>query len=169
MDEFKVGDIVARRSYNYDVLFKIINITGNFADLVGLTVRIIADAPLYDLALVPKDSADKQINQNEMNSRMKLNRCYNRIYNRPMNNNTFNFKMIQREVTNKYLENKENTVYKKPGVVLHLDGDTYLSNQNKYSNEKILQQDVNKLDILIKKRVNKKYLEKVYLTKISFN
>ena len=40
--EFKVGDIVARKSYNYDVLFKITNIRGEMYDLIGITVRIIA-------------------------------------------------------------------------------------------------------------------------------
>ena len=43
MQNFKVGDIVARKSYNYDVLFRITSINGEIADLVGTTVRIIAD------------------------------------------------------------------------------------------------------------------------------
>lgn len=44
LDTFKVGDIVARRSYNYDVLFRITNINNGIADLVGISVRIVADA-----------------------------------------------------------------------------------------------------------------------------
>lgn len=43
MPNFKVGDIVARKSYNYDVLFRIKSINGEVADLVGVAVRIIAD------------------------------------------------------------------------------------------------------------------------------
>lgn len=44
MEIFKVGDIVAGRSYNYDVIFRITNIRNGMADLVGVTVRIVADA-----------------------------------------------------------------------------------------------------------------------------
>ena len=40
-----MGDIVARKSYNYAVLFRIINIQPNgIVDLVGITSRILADA-----------------------------------------------------------------------------------------------------------------------------
>ena len=47
MENFKIGDVVARKSYNYDILFKIVGINSNsIADLVGLSVRIIADAPV---------------------------------------------------------------------------------------------------------------------------
>ena len=46
MEKFKVGDIVARKSYNLDVIFKIVGISGNgLYELAGLTVRILADAP----------------------------------------------------------------------------------------------------------------------------
>lgn len=46
MPQFKIGDTVARKSYNYDVLFKITGIRGEMVDLVGMTVRILADAPI---------------------------------------------------------------------------------------------------------------------------
>ena len=59
MPQFKVGDIVARRSYNYDVLFKIKNIRSDMADLVGITVRIVADAPIYDLKYIPPEESNK--------------------------------------------------------------------------------------------------------------
>ncbi len=46
MESFKIGDIVARKSYNFDVLFKVVGVRNdNIVDLVGLTVRIVADAP----------------------------------------------------------------------------------------------------------------------------
>ena len=45
LSNFKIGDIVARKSYNYAVLFRIINIHPNgIVDLVGITSRILADA-----------------------------------------------------------------------------------------------------------------------------
>lgn len=48
MEMFKIGDIVARKSYNYDILFKIVNVRSNgICDLVGMSVRIVADATLF--------------------------------------------------------------------------------------------------------------------------
>ena len=40
----KVGDVVARKSSGYDVLFRVSNIYDDMVDLVEMTVRIIADA-----------------------------------------------------------------------------------------------------------------------------
>ena len=39
MPNLKLGDIVARKSYNYDVLFRVTRITGEMVDLVGITVN----------------------------------------------------------------------------------------------------------------------------------
>ena len=48
MEKFRIGDVVARKSYNYDIMFKIVNIYNNgMVDLQGLTVRIVADATLF--------------------------------------------------------------------------------------------------------------------------
>lgn len=45
MENFKVGDVVARKSYDYDILFKITKINSNgIIDLAGLSVRIVANA-----------------------------------------------------------------------------------------------------------------------------
>ena len=44
MLKLKIGDVVARKSYGYDVLFKVVNIYDEMVDLVGMTVRILADA-----------------------------------------------------------------------------------------------------------------------------
>ena len=65
MPQFKVGDIVARKSYNYDVLFRITNIRGEIYDLIGITVRIIADAPVYDLRYINKEEASNMLKINE--------------------------------------------------------------------------------------------------------
>lgn len=34
MDAFKIGDIVARKSYNFDIMFKIVGIRNEIVDLV---------------------------------------------------------------------------------------------------------------------------------------
>lgn len=61
---FKTGSIVARKSYNKDILFVIDRIfdtkpSGQIAILKGINVRIVADSPISDLVLVDK-SLEKQ-------------------------------------------------------------------------------------------------------------
>ena len=48
---FKIGDVVTRKSYNNDTIFKIINIIDNTAILNGIDVRLIADSNLNDLVI----------------------------------------------------------------------------------------------------------------------
>lgn len=45
----KIGDIVSRKSYNNDVIFKIIDISENIAILKGIELRLYADSELKDL------------------------------------------------------------------------------------------------------------------------
>ena len=49
--KFKVGDFVTRSSYNNDIVFRIVSINNDVADLYGLNVRLKADALLSDLIL----------------------------------------------------------------------------------------------------------------------
>jgi spore coat assembly protein len=55
MGKFKVGDMVARKSYGLDILFKVVDVKKNGCEddltLKGITCRIEADAPESDLAL----------------------------------------------------------------------------------------------------------------------
>lgn len=46
---FKVGDIVSRKSYQNDILFKIIDITDNVVTLKGVDLRLYADSDVSDL------------------------------------------------------------------------------------------------------------------------
>ncbi len=118
MLNFKVGDIVARKSYNYDVLFRIQRINGDVVDLVGITVRIVADAPIYDLKLIADNEAKRIISDIEKNSRTKISRCYSGIKNR------FNIRSsYSQSIDNSYPIYSKDEVLKKPGVVLHIDGD----------------------------------------------
>ena len=48
---FKVGDVVTRKSYNNDVLFKITEINNDIAYLKGINIRLCADSMLDDLIL----------------------------------------------------------------------------------------------------------------------
>ena len=47
----RVGDYVTRKSYNHDIVFKVINITSDIVLLSGINVRLSADSPLDDLVL----------------------------------------------------------------------------------------------------------------------
>ncbi len=46
---FQVGDLVTRNSHNNDLLFKIVNISGDTCYLSGVDVRLYADSLLSDL------------------------------------------------------------------------------------------------------------------------
>ena len=58
--KFKIGDIVSRKSYNNDIIFKIININNNIVLLKGLDFRLYADSPIEDL-----NYANSNINEDE--------------------------------------------------------------------------------------------------------
>ena len=123
MPNFKLGDIVARKSYNYDVLFKIVGFSNGQVELSGINVRITADAYEYDLKLITKEELDAKLKNIEMNRRDRLNRSassmnqrnnkyYNGMYN-IQNNNIGLYRNI-------YTKDK---MFKRPGKVLHIDGD----------------------------------------------
>lgn len=58
---FKVGDIVTRKSHNNDIVFKIISIDGNVALLKGVDLRIYVDSYIDDLVLSKVKSTDDSI------------------------------------------------------------------------------------------------------------
>ena len=47
--EWKVGDLVTRKSHQNDMVFKILGIEGEICYLKGLNIRLCADSPLSDL------------------------------------------------------------------------------------------------------------------------
>lgn len=55
---FEVGDLVTRKSYNNDIIFKIMQINGDNYILMGTSVRLSADAPLEDLVKFVKEDSD---------------------------------------------------------------------------------------------------------------
>lgn len=117
MQNLKIGDIVARKSYNYDVLFKVERINADMIDLVGMTVRIIADAPIYDLKKISPEEVSTRLKNIEKNSRTRLSRSYSGITNR------FNIRNLSNRDIDIPIYTKE-SIFKKPGVVLHIDGDS---------------------------------------------
>lgn len=114
-------DVVARRSYNCDILFKVIDFYESngqkFAVLYGEDFRLVADSPYDDLIVV---------NQNE---RVKLTEEYRSIEEQSLRLFTQDVDLLKQrqeyEVSGGY--SKTTNYFQIPGKVLHLDGDpTYL-------------------------------------------
>lgn len=55
----KKGDIVTRKSYEHDTLFKVMNIKGNICYLKGLDVRLYADSEVSDLSLATEEEVEE--------------------------------------------------------------------------------------------------------------
>jgi spore coat assemly protein len=117
----KLMDVVARRSYNCDILFRVIDFYENngqkFAVLYGEDFRLVADSPYADLLVV---------NQNE---RVKLTEEYRSIEEQSFRLFTQDVDLLKQrqeyEVSGGY--SKTANYFQIPGKVLHLDGDpTYL-------------------------------------------
>lgn len=107
----KKGDVVARKSYNKDVIFIVDMIIKNkIAILTGLTARLKADANIEDLEVLERKEIEKYFNKIERGKLEKVNS------NQVAKNNFFTR-------TNKI-------VY--TGKILHLDGDSCLDNKNSH-------------------------------------
>jgi len=63
MGNLKIGDIVARKSYGYDIFFKVVDIKNNGKEdiitLKGITCRIQADAPASDLVVQSEEKVQE--------------------------------------------------------------------------------------------------------------
>ena len=125
MQTFNTGDIVARKSYGYDVLFRVTKVYGEMVDLIGITVRIIADAPIYDLKLVPPEEIKNRMKIIEKNTSSRLSRTYSGVKNR------FNLRSGFNTYDQTVPTYAKEAVFKKPGVVLHIDGDAEYANKCK--------------------------------------
>lgn len=108
MEKVKIGDIVGRKSYNKDILFRVKNIidtkSGQIAILIGIVERVEADSELSDLEKVSEDRIQADLSN------------------------------IQKRIENKIKELEIlNTSTKKQvitGKILHLDGDKKYSEKS---------------------------------------
>ena len=121
------NDIVTRKSYGNDIVFKVENINGEMADLKGLSVRIVADSKVTDLVKIPEDELKQILERNLNAENMRISRC-NRFNNRSntYSNNVYkNIKNVMKEDMNEYTNQNISSIklYKKTGTILHLDGD----------------------------------------------
>jgi spore coat assemly protein len=114
--QFIKGDIVARKSYSTDVLFKITDITVDEAGvkhavLRGIDVRLFADAPLSDLEKV----TPSKISESKQQSIRQNRECLKRIFTR---------RQIDKDRhLHRSASKEEADFFEIPGKVLHIDGD----------------------------------------------
>lgn len=157
MKKIKKGDIVARKSHGKDILFFVEDIlesdNNNFAILSGVTIRILADAPLNDLEVAPKKMVEHE--------RLKLdNKLERRIekYSRKKSSKRFRSKKL---------------VY--TGKILHLDGDRkYTDKSYKYYRKMGLDAVVkyipeNKQPVFIKQLLEKYKPDILVITRARWN
>lgn len=73
--ELKRGDLVTRKSYNHDTVFKITNIKNNIYYLKGIEVRLYADSVLEDLEkyILPDSKVEEEVEKEE-NDNISLDR-----------------------------------------------------------------------------------------------
>lgn len=96
----KIGDIVTRKSYHNDILFKIMDISENVAILKGIEVRLYADSDLTDL--VKEETAP--------------------------NTSKSDREIINENLKSINLDRSE--YFYLPGKILHIDADIKLSNHS---------------------------------------
>ncbi|MFD0717120.1 sporulation peptidase YabG [Paenibacillus sp. GCM10027626] len=112
----KQGDLVIRKSYGGDVLFRIAKLNKQLATLKGTDYRLIADAPIPDLLLIPDPeeaapSKQVRIKVDESTQRMRQERQQQQR------------KVQQDEEKMGRALNHNAPYFEVPGKVLHLDGD----------------------------------------------
>lgn len=116
----EIGDYVARKSYDKDVCFVIVEIDkdSNTAILKGFDVRLVADAPLSDLEKL----TEEERKQFEDASRRVESECLRLIKSRRELDGE------KRSLRKEARFESSPDFFERPGRVLHLDGDgTYLN------------------------------------------
>ena len=58
----KVGDYVTRKSYNNDIIFRVVDINNDIVILYGVCIRLMADSPIEDLMLCDNFSDEEEFN-----------------------------------------------------------------------------------------------------------
>ena len=119
MTEIKPGDVVGRKSYNMDLMFKVIEIykqnnSKPVARLKGIDYRLCATAPLEDLQKVEQGELAKYWQGLMKNNTEQMKRIFSRRSQERM-----------RDVvrTAKSGNGEKMTSFDVPGRVLHIDGD----------------------------------------------
>ena len=117
MEKIKIGDIVGRKSYNKDILFRVKNIintkTGQIAILIGIIERVEADSSISDLEKVSEERIQQDLNNIQKRIEGKIKRLDKIEENR--NKYTITGKILHLDGDKKYSE-KSYRYYKKVGL-----------------------------------------------------
>lgn len=113
MCHVKEGDIVARKSYNLDLYFKVVELHDRgdgqpWAALRGLDLRLYADAPVSDLEKISSDQVARHLRRMMTTGNDCVRRCFQRR---------------KAELQNGWNRGGKVPTFDVPGKVLHLDGD----------------------------------------------
>lgn len=114
--DIRVGDLVGRKSYGYDIIFKVQNIFlqndgSRIIYLTGLNYRVVADAPEQDLVKMPPS----KVNDENMVFQQRVNKLTARRNRHPLMRTAASKKL--------FFARDEYTTFQRPGKVLHVDGD----------------------------------------------
>ncbi|MWC31134.1 sporulation peptidase YabG [Paenibacillus sp. MMS18-CY102] len=117
----KQGDLVVRKSYGGDVLFRIEQLRDNqLAVLKGTDYRLLADSPIVDLAVVN----DPDSTQASQRVRIKVNESMRRMQQqRPPVHEDDPIRFASASASPSPNSKSNQPFYEMPGKVLHLDGD----------------------------------------------
>ena len=111
----KTGDIVARKSYNQDVIFIVdLVIDNKIAILTGITTRLKADSHIDDLEIISKKEID--------NIYKKIDEKIDKVSNKANEKSGWL---------------KRSSKITRTGKILHLDGDRRYSEKSKKNKQKM--------------------------------
>jgi spore coat assembly protein len=108
----KQGDLVVRKSYGGDIMFRIADFAGNAAVLRGTDYRLLADAPLADLVPVRNPDELSGTRQARIHTGESIRRMQEERTRQSGRAGIFADSSSRRE-----------SYFELPGKVLHLDGD----------------------------------------------
>lgn len=113
MQSLKIGDVVIRKSYNGDIIFRIEQLVAvapgkMVAVLKGINMRLLADAPVEDLILFEQGNLQTQLKSISENEKAFLRELLLR-----RNTGKKNYRTIPSQAD----------YFDVPGKVLHVDGD----------------------------------------------
>lgn len=110
----KQGDLVVRKSYGGDVLFRVEVVRTHNAILKGTDYRLLADAPIPDLSVIDDPESTRAVQQ----VRIKVNDSLQRMQSQRAR------QAIETEDNIRQTVQQSKSFFEVPGKVLHLDGDS---------------------------------------------
>lgn len=111
--DIKSGDIVTRKSYNHDLVFRVSKIDKSTVQLFGTEMRLEADAPIEDLTFV----ARAELEQRQKKSKEKEEFSY-RLFRQ-------DYQLMREKKTHQISGGYKRSLsyFQLPAKILHLDGD----------------------------------------------